>query len=596
MPARAHWASAGDPGLRSLNQLLVWQRDAAPNRCLAVKRAGEWVRTSGPECFAQVRALAARLGARPGERIAILSESRPEWLIADLACLAAGVVNVPIYPTLTAGQAAFILQDSRAVGAFVSTPEQLAKLESVRAALPDLRWLCSFDSPAWQAQVAPLGAEDEAGFVARLQATPGEQLASLIYTSGTTGRPKGVRLTHANLCANLNVSTLDFHFGADEIRLSILPLSHITERHLAYVDMLYDAATYFATSLDTVAAELIEVRPTVLVSAPRLFEKVAAAVRSQASGGLKRGLLAWALRAGGRLGPYRLAGTAGAAPPWLRGQAALAGALVGRKLKAKLGGRLDKIIAGGAPLGRELAEFFLALGLVVDEGYGLTETSPVIALNRPGARRPGSIGRPLPNLDVKFAGDGELLVRGASVFAGYEGLPEETAAAFDGGWFKTGDIGRQDADGFLYITDRKKDLIKTSGGKFIAPQPIEAQLKASGLIAEAVLVGDGRNYVSALLVPNWDAVAARGLAGPDRAAACGRDDVRALFAAEVGAVNATLARFETVKRFALLPEPFTIASGELTPTIKVRRRTVEQRHAATIAALYADGQAAGYPG
>jgi long-chain acyl-CoA synthetase len=397
-----------------------------------------------------------------------------------------------------------------------------------------------------------------------------------------------VRLTHTNLCANLNASTVDFKFTDQELRLSILPLSHITERHLAYVDMLYDAATYFTTSFDTVAADLLDVHPTVLVSVPRLFEKVAAAVRAQASGGLKRHILAWAISVGGRLGPYRLAGTAGSAPLPLRCQAALADALVGRKLKARLGGRLDKIIVGGAPLGKDLAEFFLALGLVVDEGYGLTETSPVIALNRPGGRRPGSVGRLLPNIESKFAEDGELLVRGPSVFSAYDGLPEETAAASTDGWFKTGDIGRRDADGFLYITDRKKDLIKTSGGKFIAPQPIEAQLKKSALVAEAVLVGDGRNYASALLVPNWDAVAARGLACPDRTAACARDDVRALFAAEIAAVNAALARFETIKKFTLLPEPFTIASGELTPTIKVRRRTVEHRYASLIDAMYVE--------
>ncbi len=593
MPARAHWAAAHDPGLVSLNHLLLWQRDAGANRCVAAKREGKWRRTSGPELFAQVRALASRLDARSGERVAILAESRPEWLIADLACLAAGVTDVPVYPTLTGEQAAFILRDSRAAGAFVSTAEQLAKLESVRGSLPELRWIRSFESPEWEALLAPAPAADEAEFIARLAATPGEQLATLIYTSGTTGRPKGVRLTHANLCANLNTSTMDFCFSDRELRLSILPLAHITERHLAYVDMLYDAATYFAGSFDTVASDLLEVNPTVLVSVPRLFEKVAAAVRAQAAGGLKRRILSWALGAGSRLGPYRLAGTAASAPAGLRLRAALADALVGRKLKARLGGRLDKIIAGGAPLGRDLAEFFLALGLTVDEGYGLTETSPVIALNRPGGRRPGSIGRPLPNVEVKFAGDGELLVRGPSVFAGYEGLPEETAAAFEDAWFKTGDIGRQDEDGFVFITDRKKDLIKTSGGKFIAPQPIEARLKTSGLVAEAVLVGDGRNYACALLVPNWEAVTARGLAWTDRASACGRDDVRALFAAEVAAVNAGLARFETIKKFALLPEAFTIASGELTPTIKVRRRTVEQRYAALIDAMYTEPKPAG---
>ncbi|MGH9393148.1 MAG: AMP-dependent synthetase/ligase, partial [Terriglobales bacterium] len=329
------------------------------------------------------------------------------------------------------------------------------------------------------------------------------------------------------------------------------------------------------------------VRPTMLASVPRLFEKIAAGVEAQAAAkpALARRIFAWACRVGAEMAPYRCAGRRpGRALRW---RAALADHLVARKLHKKLGGCLTKVIAGGAPLGQALAEKLLALGLLVDEGYGLTETSPVIALNRPGARRPGSVGRPLPNLEVRFAPDGELLVRGASVFGGYWNRPQETAAALKDGWFHTGDIGRADADGFLYITDRKKDLLKTSGGKFIAPQPIEAKLKSCPLVAEAVVVGDGRNYAAVVLVPDWAVVAARGLPCADRVAACTDTEVRALFQVELDAVNATLARFETLKRFALLPEPFTVASGELTPTIKVRRRAVEARHRAAIEALYA---------
>ncbi len=596
MASRAHWKTPESPGLVSLNELLLWSKLRGDEPRVCAKRQGRWEGLTARGFYQQARSLAGQLEAAPGEHVAILAESGPEWLVADFACLAAGVVDVPIYPTLTAEQIAYILRDCGAVGIFVSTAAQAAKVAAVRAELPELRWVLCFEDPVWPERVRRQVEGSEAEFDARLRATPGERVATLLYTSGTTGVPKGVALTHTNLCANLNVLTLDFHFAAWERRLSILPLAHITERHIAYVDMLYGEATYFAESMERVAENLLEVRPTLLVSVPRLFEKVAAGVRAKVAGGsrLQRRIFAWAQGVGREMAPHRLAGT----PPrqlglGLRLRAAAAEALVGRKLKARLGGRLTKIISGGAPLGKELAEFLLSLGVVVDEGYGLTETAPVIALNRPGGRRPGSIGRPLPNLEVRFAADGELLVRGPSVFAGYYHLPEETAAAFEGEWFKTGDIGYQDADGFLYLTDRKKDLIKTSGGKFIAPQPIEAKLKATGLVAEAVVVGDGRNYASVLLVPNWEALAAAGCACADRQAACRDARVRGLFQAELDRVNAGLARFETLKKFALLPAEFTVASGELTPTIKVRRRAVEQNYRGVIDGLYREAPAAG---
>jgi len=593
MSARAHWKNNNAPGLTSLNELLAWSRCGGAAPRLGVKLDGAWRTLSAEKFYQQVCGTAARLaarGARRGDRVAILSESRPEWLVADFGCLAAGVIDVPIYPTLTAEQVAYILRDSGAIGVFVSTPEQAAKVEVVRGALPALGWVCCFDQREWVEEWAvPVpGEAPVAEFDRRLRTTPGDQLATLLYTSGTTGTPKGVLLTHANLCANLNVSTLAFSFGASERRLSILPLSHITERHLAYVDMLYGAVTYFAESLDRVVDNLIEIRPTVLVSVPRLFEKVAAGVRAQAAAQpwAARAIFAWARRVGSELAPWRLRG---APPPLgLRVRAAVANRLVWSKLKARLGGRLNKIISGGAPLGRELTEFLLSMDVMVDEGYGLTETSPVVALNRPGARRPGSIGKPLPNLEVRFAEDGELLVRGPSVFQGYYQMPEATAAALDAdGWFHTGDIGRQDADGFLYLTDRKKDLIKTAGGKFIAPQPIEAQLKASPYVSEAVVVGDSRPYAVVLIVPNWTALEHHGLACADREAACANPAVRAVFAAELERVNAGLARFETLKRFALLAEEFTVASGELTPSVKVRRRAVAERRRELIERLYA---------
>ncbi|HEY7855703.1 MAG TPA: long-chain fatty acid--CoA ligase [Terriglobales bacterium] len=583
MPIRAQWKSRESPGLTSLNQLLGWCADGGEAPRLARKQAGVWQTLSCARFFAQACALSRRIEASPGERVAILAESSPEWLIADFACLAAGVIDVPIYPTLTAPQVAHILRDSGAIGAFVSTAEQKAKIISQRAELPALRWICCFADSDWTERLAPAGAPPT---LAELEATPASQLATLLYTSGTTGTPKGVMLTHANLCANLNVSTMDFYFGEGERRLSILPLSHITERHIAYVDMLYDATTYFAESMEAVAANLIEVRPTVLVSVPRLYEKIAAGVRAQAAAkpALARRIFAWSQLVGRELAPHRLAGTR--PPRRLRWRAHIAHRLVWRKLRDRMGGALTKCISGGAPLGRDVAEFMLAMSVVVDEGYGLSETSPVIALNRPGKRRLGSVGQPLPNVEVRVAEDGELQVRGPSVFSGYWNLPQESAAALRDGWFQTGDIGHQDKDGFLYITDRKKDLIKTSGGKFIAPQPIEALLKRSALIAEAVVIGDGRNYAVALLVPQWPEVARRGLTCDDRAAACANAAVRALFQQALDEVNATLARFETIKKFALLAQEFTVESGELTPTVKVRRRAVEARHSALIASLY----------
>ncbi|HVB40005.1 MAG TPA: long-chain fatty acid--CoA ligase [Terriglobales bacterium] len=606
MASRKHWNSPQNPGLNSLNDLLLWAREDGAAPRLGWKANGAWTTMTAAELYRRARALASALaagGVAPGERVAILSESRPEWLIADFGCLAAGVIDVPIYPTLTAAQISHILGDSGACGVFASSREQVAKLCEIAGDVASLRWVCCFDAagattPApglrewdWPTLLVAEPTESETHFLERMRATPPERVATLIYTSGTTGAPKGVVLTHANLCANLNVSVLDFDFGERERRLSILPLSHITERHVAYVDLMFGDELYFAESLDQVAANLIELQPTFLVSVPRLFEKVAAGVKAQAAARSRaaRAIFAWARRVGAELASYRLRG---ARPPLrLRFRAAVADRLVWGQLKARLGGRLNKIISGGAPLGRELTEFLLSMDVLVDEGYGLTETSPVVALNRPGARRPGSIGKPLANVEVRFADDGELLVRGPSVFQGYYQMPAATAAALDdAGWFHTGDIGREDAEGFLYITDRKKDLIKTSGGKFIAPQPIEAQLKASLYVAEAVVVGDGRHFAAVLLVPNWNALAQRGLDCGDRDAACGRADVRAVFQAEVDRVNAGLARFETLKKFVLLAGEFTVAAGELTPTIKVRRRAVEARYRPAIDALYAEAK------
>ncbi len=602
------WQSPNFPGLESLNQLLLWTRQRGDVPLLCAKRNGIWVSLTARQFYNRVRAVAAglqALGLRPGDRVAILSENRPEWMVSDFACLALGLVDVPVYPTLPADQVAFLLRHAGVRLALVSSAGQADKVESQWPSLPDLSYLCVFDD---NAQPAPLPGRPPArlawssleqhppiaaaGFDARLSATRPETVATLLYTSGTTGIPKGVPLTHRNLCACLNYAAVGFDFGPGDVRLSFLPISHITERHLNYGDQMFGMLTCYAESLEKVADNLLETRPTVIASVPRIYEKVAAGVRAQAAAAspLKRRLFAWALETGRKLAPYRLGDRPGP-PPWgLRLRSRLAGRLVYRRLRQRLGGRLRVAIAGGAPLGRELAEYLLHLGLVVDEGYGLTETSPVIAVNKPGARRPGSVGRPLPNLQLRFREDGELLVKGATVFAGYYRNPQETADVLEDGWFATGDIGHLDAEGFLYITDRKKDLLKTSGGKFIAPQPIENRLKASSYIAEAVVVGDGRQYASVLLTPNFAALEAwaraQGWAWNSRAELCARPETRNLYAAEVEKINSTLARFETLKRFTLLSGDFTLEDGEITPTIKVRRRRVAEKYRAQIDAMY----------
>ena len=609
------WNSPANPGIATINQLLLRLRARGAAPVWWAKREGRWQALGGEQIYRQVRAIAAGLrglGLRPGDRVGLLAESRPEWLLADLGCFAAGVADVPIYPTLTGAQAAELLRDSGARGVFVADGDQQRKVEAEWRYLPQLEWICSFAAgpetgpryPQWQAMLASAPAPD-AEFEAELAATPPDRLATLIYTSGTTGRAKGVMLTHGNLAANLNAvcPRLDLR---PERRLSVLPLAHITERMLGYADLALELTTYFAESIEKIPENLLEVRPHCLAAVPRVYEKMAAKVKAEAAakGPLAERVFAWSLGVGRRLGPYLLGGWPGdrraAAPSLaLRLQRAVADRLVYRHLRERTGGELITCIAGGAPLGQELGEFLLALGLVVDEGYGMTETSPVIAVNVPGARKIGSVGKPLPNIEVRFAADGELMVRGPSVFSGYYDMPAANAAAFDqdpgGPWFHTGDIGHLDADGFLFITDRKKDLLKTAGGKFIAPQPIEAKLKASPYIAEAVLVGDRRPYVVALLVPNFARLEseARQLGlepGRDwatRAELCRLPVLYNRIRAVVEQVNAGLARFETIKRFALLADEFTIAGGEITPTVKVRRKSVEAKYATEIAALYA---------
>jgi long-chain acyl-CoA synthetase len=546
------------------------------------------------------------LGLRPGERVALVSESRPEWVVSDLAILTAGAVTVPVYPTLSAPQLRFIVAETAARFAIVSTSAQVAKLQQERQGLEALEAviLMDGDAAADGFRILTLDGVSAAGRDA-LSADPGLAarheasaraidagcLATIVYTSGTTGDPKGVMLTHRNIMSNVLATPDVFPLDDRDTIMSFLPLSHVFERVVLY-RCLYDGVTvYFAEALTTVARDLERVRPTVMTGVPRVYEKVHTALQD----GMarlpqpRRALAAWGVGVG-----YERARAALAGRPvsgWLGLQHAVADHLVLSKMRARMGGRLRYLVSGSAPLSAKVGEFFFAIGLPVIEGYGLTESSPCITANSLAAPRLGTVGRPLRGVEVRIAGDGEVLARGPNIMQGYYKHPDVTAEAIEDGWLHTGDIGQLDADGYLTITDRKKDLIVTSGGKKIAPQPLENQLKLDPLVAEAVLIGERRKFPAALLVPDFARLESwareKGVAFVSRAELVARPEVARRYQEILDAVNVTLAQFERIKRFAVLPTEFTMERGELTPTMKVRRAVVEERWRGVIEGLYA---------
>jgi long-chain acyl-CoA synthetase len=569
------------------------------------KKGGEWRATSSAELERSVEEISMglrALGVEKGERVAILSENRPEWAFADLATLCAGAVDAPVYSTLTPPQVQYILHDSEAKVAFVSTSAQAAKVAEVRAALPCLRHVVSFDAPA-PAGTMPLEelramgrealAKEPDAVRRRAAEVTKDDLATLIYTSGTTGDPKGVMLTHGNLVHNIVAAAKVFPAVNHEWTcLSFLPLCHSFERTAGHNFMLYKGVTIaYAESVEKVPENMADVRPHIMCSVPRLYEKMYARVNEKVASDPKarQKIFRWAIGVGRRAFAHTVANTKPG--PLLRMQLALADKLVFSKIKARTGGRLQLFISGGAPLAREIAEFFGAAGMLVCEGYGLSETSPVITCNRPGAVRPGTVGLPLEHVEVKIAEDGEILTRGPHVMKGYFGKPEATAEAIEkDGWFHTGDIGFVDKDGFLVITDRKKDIIVTSGGKNIAPQPIENRLKTNKFFTEVVVIGNKRNFAAALVVPNFEALEAwargKGLASLAREELVRRPEVVAYYQALVNEMTPDLAQFEKIKKVALLAREFSQDAGEMTPTLKVKRRVVEERYKPTIDAMY----------
>jgi long-chain acyl-CoA synthetase len=574
---------------------------------LQVKRNGRYEPISHDELVQRVRRTALgleQLGIRAGDRVALLSENRPEWAITDLACLTCGATDVPIYPSLPSDQIAYILRDSGAVAIFVSDESQAAKIRAIRGACPTLRHLITF-APSGDGADMTLERIEASGeavdtderrraYRDRANAVRPDDLATIIYTSGTTGEPKGVMLTHDNIFSNVMAARVAVPFAGADTYLSFLPLCHIFERMAGHYLMLATGSSIaYAESFDTVPLNLTEVRPTLVLSVPRLYEKMYARVLENAlsGGAVKKRIFFWARGVAEKWANVRLVG--GTPRGFLALQYRLAQKLVFSKLQARTGGRLRYFVSGGAPLAPEINKFFYAAGLVILEGYGLTETSPVIAVNTPGEFRIGTVGKPLAGVEVSIASDGEILTRGPHVMKGYYNKAAATAEAIDaGGWFHTGDIGEL-RDGFLAITDRKKDIIVTAGGKNIAPQPIESKVKTNKYVAEAVMIGDKRKFPVMLVVPNWDSLEKwakiKNIPWTDRAQLVAMPTVRAKIEKEVMKEVEGLARFEMPKKVGLLEHDFSIERGELTPTQKVKRRVIEKAYKDVIDALYEEG-------
>ncbi len=582
--------------LQTLNDIFFTIVNRTREPVMLVRDATRWVPISAQELYRDVAGVARALrqwGLTKGDRLAILSENRLEWAVADFASLLLGVVVVPIYSTLTEQQSAHILRDSGAKVVVVSTKQQLEKVLSIkdytaveRVVLMDQGETAAAASmQQWMRE----GPDRDVELEARARTISADDLASIIYTSGTTGSSKGVQLTHGNLTANVLNSLDGFDIRPGQVSISFLPLSHVTARH-ADVALLYRGVTLaYCPFIEQLPQTLSEVSPTILVAVPRVYEKIYSQVEQKAKGFAKRAIYQWALSVGRAHSSKILAGTVPTALSWR-----LADKLVYSQVRARMGGRVEIFVSGGAPLGKELAAWYASIGIRVHEGYGLTETSPVIAINTPRAHRMGTVGRPLPNVEVQIADDREILVRGPSVFRSYWNRPEETRNAFVDGWFKTGDIGKLDDDGYLSVTDRKKDLLKTSGGKFIAPQPIENSIKLNALIGTAVVLGDRRKFAFVLISPCFplleDWARANDISISSREELVANPKVKDLYEGIVAEVNRGLARFETLKKVLLVPDEFTAIDGVLTPTLKLRRKAIEDRYCKQIEDLYKEAE------
>ena len=578
----------------------------AKQDALCLKKEGQWLRISGEAFIARVRAVAlglSSLGVRKGDRVALLSENRPDWSVVDLAILSLGAVNVPIYTTQAPDQVRFILEDSGARLLFVSGKKVFRHARPGVDPVSSLENVIFFDTDAASSREGSLtlfeleqrGAElDRAEpevFSRMLNAVAREDLATIIYTSGTTGEPKGVMLTHDAFASNVISITSALPIRSTDVALSVLPLSHIFERVVFYVFCWNGVSVAYAPSFDVVGEYLREVRPTIMTAVPRLFEKVFHKIvkKGTSEGGWRSQLFNWALGVGQRYA--ELIDRGEPVPPLLEIQQEVASRLVFSKWREGVGGRLRFFVSGGAALSPVLSYSFLGAGVQILQGYGMTETC-IVCANRPEDNRVGSVGLPFPGVEVRVESDGEILVRGPNLMSGYYNHPTETAAVFtEDGWFKTGDVGKMDEHGRLYITDRKKELFKLSNGKYVAPQLVESLIKQSQYVSQVVVVGAGRKQPAALIVPDWEALASA-LPTPQaeehttRVAWSRSPEAIKLVQRDVSQLTATLADYERVRRVALLSEDFSIDGGELTPTLKVKRRVIDEKYSGLIDEIY----------
>jgi long-chain acyl-CoA synthetase len=591
----------------TLNDIFFAAVEHKLDRMMLYRENGQWRPISSQEFSSKVMGVAQTLfewGIRKGDRVAILSENRPEWATTDAAILLLGAVTVPLYTTLTADQTAFAIRDSGCRAIFLSSDQQLRKIVPVLTQtnlekvvvmdrveftgdLSQLAETCTLMDALMSQGSARLDAQLEQ----QARAVTPDDLATIVYTSGTTGASKGAMLTHGNIASNISCSLQGFEVRPGKISISFLPLCHITARHVDF-SMIYHGVTLaYCSLMEQLPTVLMEVRPSIFVAVPRVYEKIYLQAQQKASSGPKRAIFNWSLSVGKAHKREILAGHTPTASAWK-----LANKLVFSKIREGLGGKVEIFISGGAPLGRDLAEWYADAGIRIHEGYGLTETSPVIAVNTPIHHRIGTVGKTLPNLEVRIAEDGEILVKGPSIFKGYWNRPEETHNAFvngepANGWFKTGDIGNIDADGYLSVTDRKKDLIKTSGGKFIAPQPIENSLKLNPLIGTAAIVGDKRKFAAVLVSPNFAQLEAWAQSNEvpftSHSDLIANAKVQELYDGIIASTNENLARFEKLKKVLLVPEEFSPANGAMTPTMKLRRRVIEDRYRHQIDEMYA---------
>lgn len=584
-------------------------RDHKRSDTLNYKRDGRWIPISSDEMLARVRRIAAglySLGVRPGDRVALLSDSRPEWTLTDAGCLFAGAVDVPIYPTLTPPQVRYIIKDSGSRVLVVSNHRKFLEVKDILRECPAVEQVVFFDGADVDlSQGITLAELEERGGILEgeqphliddlAHSTTPDQLATIIYTSGTTGEPKGVMLTHSNLISNLIDGAGNLSFDENDIALSVLPLSHIFERQAMYMYLYQGMAVYYAESLETIGPNLREVRPTILVGVPRIFEKIYDRIKERvaAKGRINMALLSWAVSVAKAYARFEVEKKK--VPGALALKHKLATKLVFSKWREAFGGRIRLLVSGGAALPEELGYIYLGAGIPIIQGYGLTETSPVITTGRLEDNRIGTVGKPIPRVEVRIATDGEIETRGPNVMRGYYNKPEETRAVFtEDGWFKTGDIGTIDADGFLRITDRKKELFKTSGGKYISPQPIEQAIKGSRFVSQVVLIGNGRKFPAALIVPNWQQIESyaqlKGIKVNSRAELCRHARIVDLLERQIAGLTPDLAQYERVKKVGLLENEFTIEGGELTPTLKVKRRVIDEKYRSVIDQLYAEGK------